>query len=630
MKIVCVDTNDVFGFVRPELDAHTLGITTVAELIKTCGYKVYIGDDKINHAVTQISTLNGQSYLLKWIKLNKITRLGFSYRLDPENAMLFFGKLYHFLHRKKLLHTNGGQIKQVYFAGLPEGCRMISKQYGGAITVFIGDETPAETLKNLGIEVASIPLEVINRSSYDSDRMSFAKDLINSGSFTGRNTRKPLTYPSYGGRKDTLAERVLYNKQQADHLPLIRAHVGPYRDNYQEAKKEFLEWIKYLSVSGYLDILSIGSSQLSQSNFGEEWGSKPNGGGVPINSVQDLIDIYGCSRPMLVRTYAGTKNIRQLSSIFEDSINIAWHALSIWWFNVLDGRGPNSVRANIEEHLSTLDYIALSGKPYEPNIPHHFAFRGSDDYSYVLSAYLAAKMAKKKGIKHLVIQIMLNTPKHTWGVQDLAKARALVKLIRELEDASFETYLQPRAGLGYFSPDLDKAKMQLAAVTAMMDDIEPSIINSPDIIHVVSYCEANQLANPIHINESIQITLEALYKYRQLKKRHEFDNKSVDFEVATRTDEIFNVVKSIIELLESRIDYLYTAKGFYDIFRRGVFPVPYLWESRDEFNQAVKWNTGIIGGGMFVIDENGSKIDPIDRIKNILDSNQWDPGHEYN
>ena len=110
--------------------------------------------------------------------------------------------------------------------------------------------------------------------------------------------------------------------------------------------------------------------------------------------------------------------------------------------------------------------------------------------TYVISAYLAAKTAKKYGIKHLILQNMLNTPKQTWGIEDLSKGRVMLKLIRELEDAGFHVHLQLRAGLDYFVPNLEKSKVQLAEITALMDDIEPNNPNSPEIIHVVSYSEA--------------------------------------------------------------------------------------------------------------------------------------------
>ena len=35
--------------------------------------------------------------------------------------------------------------------------------------------------------------------------------------------------------------------------------------------------------------------------------------------------------------YAGTKRIPELAAIHEETINICWHALSLWWFNQLMG-----------------------------------------------------------------------------------------------------------------------------------------------------------------------------------------------------------------------------------------------------------------------------------------------------
>ena len=114
---------------------------------------------------------------------------------------------------------------------------------------------------------------------------------------------------------------------------------------------------------------------------------------------------------------------------------------------------------------------------------------------------------------------MLNTPKFTWGVQDLAKSRAMIKLVRSLEDSNFRVLLQPRAGLDYFKPNLYEARIQLAAVTALMDDIDPYNEMSPPIIHVVSYSEASHLATPEIINESLQITQYSLQKYREMRKQ---------------------------------------------------------------------------------------------------------------
>ena len=612
-----VNRNDIFGLIRPDIDAHTLGISTVATLIEECGYKVIIGDAKINAAVSGINKTDNFSLLSNWISKNKITRLGFSYRLDPSDAQLNFGRVYNLLKQNKKFKEQGGSLVQIYFSGLPEACERISKEYHNRVPVFMGDETQVETAVKLGIPESAIPKTITEGSKYDNDRITFARDLIRSGEYNFLAPDRRFTYKNFGTRKDTLAERIANNKHPG-YPPLMRVHVGPYNPDYVQAKKDFNSWLKILAETGYLDIASVGSSQLSQSDFGQEWGDKPNGGGVPVNSEQDYIDIYKASRPMLVRTYAGTRNIPYLADVYERTINIAWHALSLWWFNRIDGRGPYTVRENLKQHLETLKYIAKTGKPYEPNVPHHFAFRGTDDYSYVLSSYLAAKTAKLLGVRYFVLQVMMNTPKYIWGVQDLARARALLRLVKELEDKTFKVFLQPRAGLDYFSPDLEKAKAQLAAVSAMMDDIEPENVNSPDIIHVVSYCEAVKLATPEFINESIQITSSAIKEYRKLKKSGMTDDMISNKDVHERTDDLYREVKSIVATIESNIHNPYTPDGLYTIFAKGIMPVPYLWEGRDEFREAVKWKTGLINGGIKVIDENGKPLNPGLRVQQIF------------
>ena len=609
--------NDVFGFIRPEIDVHSLGISTVSKLLEDCGYEVIIGDADIAMAVARISKLDNISLVLRWINLHRITRLGFSYRLDPSNAQLNFGKVVYLLREKKMFKDQGGPIEKLYFAGLPEACYLIDEEYQGQFLTFIGDETQIETLRKLDIPTNKIPSFIYKGSKYDDDRLSFAQNFIESGSYRLFNKQIVSNYPEFGSFEDTLVKRIAANRKESK-LPLTRVHVGPYQPNYIEAKKEFLSWLSSLSVRGLLDIVSVGSSQLSQSDFGTEWGDRPNGGGVPINSEKDLNDIWQTARPMLVRTYSATRNVPQMAEVYERTINIAWHALSLWWFNKIDGRGPNNVLKNLQQHFETLKVIARHGKPFEPNIPHHFSFRGGDDYTYVLSSYLAALVAKRLGIRYFVVQTMLNTPKYTWGVQDLAKARALLKLVRELEDGTFTVFHQPRAGLDYFSPNLDKAKIQLAAVTMMMDDIEPDKTNGPDIIHVVSYCEAVTLATPDYINESIQITLSALEEYRYAKVNGLMEDMKHSNDVRERTEDLYFEVKSIVSALETRIPNLYTPEGFYEVFRSGVFAVPYLWEGREEFAEAVKWKTGLVNGSVQVLDEHGKPIKPSQRLTQFL------------
>lgn len=612
--------DEVFGFVKPLIDVHTLGISTISNILKDCKYKSYIAPDDVNEALIDIHKLNNYGLLKRWLVDKRITRLGFSYRLDPQEGADYFMSLYNLLLNDKMFLEDGGQLKQIFFAGLPDACQLVSGKTNNLILVFPGDETPLESLCKLGIPDERLPVTLLQDNEYDNIRWKFATELIASERYKSIIYQDHYNYVTCGKENDTYIDRLNYAKSNRT-LPLIRAHVGPYNPDRLEALKEFNSWVKDLAASKLLDVLSIGSSQLTQSNFGENWEGLPNGGGVPVNSELEYKIIKEAATPMLVRTYSGTKDVPKLARIHERSLNISWHALSLWWFCEIDGRGKKSLIENLHEHLETIRYIAATGKPMEPNVPHHFAFRGADDITYIISGFLAAKTAKLLGIKNLILQIMLNTPKYTWGIQDLAKGRVLLKLVRELEDDSFHVSLQARAGLDYFSPDIDKAKVQLAAVTALMDDLEPNNADSPEIIHVVSYSEAVRLATPPIIKESIQITLSALKEYRLARALGKIPNMGCDKEVHNRVDEMYYESKESIKILEKYISNLYSAEGLYKVFEDGFFPVPYLMDQKRQFKNATNYITAIKDGGIRVVDEDGNIINTIDRYNKIVNMN---------
>ncbi|MCD6496674.1 MAG: cobalamin-binding protein, partial [Candidatus Aenigmarchaeota archaeon] len=454
------------------------------------------------------------------------------------------------------------------------------------------------------------PAEFMETHPYDDMLMDFGRYVIQKGDYL---SVKPVKrrYPEFGTSRDRVTLRISDGKKNG-LPPLMRAHAGPYNADREEAVKEFIEWTKKLSDAGLLDVLSVGASQLSQEMFGEEWGGRPNGGGVPVNSAEEYRAIADAARPMLVRTYAGTKNRRRLAEMYEETMNMAWHALPFWWFSELDGRGPYDVPENLADNFDALDFAVSSGKPVEPNVPHHFSFRGADDTTYVVSAYLTAKAAKKRGLNELILQTMLNDPKYTWGVNDIAKARSSLKLVKTLEDENFRVYLQPRAGLDYLSHDTDKAMAQLAGVTALMDDIEAQNIYSPDIIHVVSYSEGRHLATPDVINESVQITRRALEIYRELKRKGEIPDMSADADVRERTGYLTENALAVINEIEKSVKEPYSPEGFYQIFKDGYLPVPHLMYLRDEFPEAVRWKTKIKNGSVDVY-RNGSLLTPRER-----------------
>ena len=75
---------DVFGFIKPVVDVHTMGVYTMANLLRDCGYKVYVSKDDVNEAVEQIRKINNYSLVKRWILDNGQQR-----------------NLYSFFHRLK-------------------------------------------------------------------------------------------------------------------------------------------------------------------------------------------------------------------------------------------------------------------------------------------------------------------------------------------------------------------------------------------------------------------------------------------------------------------------------------------------------------------------------------------------
>jgi hypothetical protein len=605
-----------YGFIKPAIDAHTMGINSAAELLRECGHDVIMANDLVAQAMNDFKHESRRKVVIEWILSNKIERLGISYRLDQDDALNMVGYLIEEIKCANLMKFQGGQIETIFFGGLPKTCEAIEKEFNGLVKTFIGGESVRETLVKLGVAEDRIPTAIYEGSRYDEHLLTFGKNIIDAQDYLKYKPTDRATYPEFGTMNDSVTKRIDSNLKERFE-PLIRAHVGPYSSALTriESVNEFIKWASILARSNYLDILSIGSSQLTQSNFGEDWEDKTNGGGVPVNSPEEYRMIWEAARPLLVRTYAGTKNIADLARMHESTMNICWHALSLWWFNKLDERGPYDVYTNLKQHIEAIKYVSQTNKPFEANVPHHFAFRGSDDVTYILSAYLAAKLAKKLGVKTYILQNMLNTPKVTWGIQDLAKSRAMLKLVRSLEDSNFRVLLQPRAGLDYFKPDLYEAKIQLAAVAALMDDIDPHNEMSPPIIHVVSYSEASHLATPEIINESIQITQYSLQKYREMRKKGQIEDMGKNPDVNERSAALYQSAIKMIAAIEANIDNPYSAEGFYKIFAAGFLPVPFLWGEIEEFKHAKNWRTKPVRGSVKIVDDNNKVMNTEDIIE---------------
>lgn len=286
-----VTRSDRFGLARPAVDAHTLGLSSVRQLLEDCGIPCVTAEAGVCEAFGRPEGPENVARIERWIRENRLGLLGFSYRHDPQEGATVFGRLLHELKRRRLLADQGGPLKAVYFAGLPKTCRIVKAKHPETAGVFQGDETPAETLGILGLPATLLPRTPAEGLAYDEARLAFGRDLVRRA---GHLAVKPVDrsgYDGFGTEADTVVARLAHGAARG-LPPLVRAHVGPYLPDRGEAVRLFLEWARSLAAAGLLDVLSIGTSQRTQSNFGEEspgtpcrcGGSVGSTGGVPTPS----------------------------------------------------------------------------------------------------------------------------------------------------------------------------------------------------------------------------------------------------------------------------------------------------------------------------------------------------------
>lgn len=201
----------------------------------------------------------------------------------------------------------------------------------------------------------------------------------------------------------------------------------------------------------------------------------------------------------MMRCYSGTQDVTRMAELLRDTIHNAWGAIPLFWYNVLDGRGPREVEQSITEALLAIRWHAEQGIPVEVNESHHWSLRDAPDVVAVAAAYLAAYNAKQAGVREYVSQYMLNTPPGTSAAMDLGKMLAKDELIGSLADENFRVWRQVRAGLSSFPTDLSLAKGQLATSTLVGMNLRPHIV------HVVGFCEGDHIANPEDVIESCRI-----------------------------------------------------------------------------------------------------------------------------
>jgi methylmalonyl-CoA mutase cobalamin-binding subunit len=287
-------------------------------------------------------------------------------------------------------------------------------------------------------------------------------------------------------------------------LPLLRHHFGLPT---MEATREGIERIAEARV---LDILSLGIDQDAQANFfhpERQEARRTGAGGVPVRSAADYRALYAASRRgnyPLLRTYSGTDDFLRLAEMYVETINIAWCAIPLFWFNQMDGRGPWDLAGSIVEHQSVMRWYGEHGIPVELNEAHHWGMRDASDVVCVVAAYLSAYNARAFGVQDYIAQLMFNSPPGLTDRLDLAKMAAMLDIIQPLADEHFHILRQTRTGLLSYPLNTDAARSHLATSVYLQMALRPHIV------HVVGYTEADHAATADDVIESCNLARQAI------------------------------------------------------------------------------------------------------------------------
>jgi methylmalonyl-CoA mutase cobalamin-binding subunit len=410
--------------------------------------------------------------------------------------------------------------------------------------------------------------------------------------------------------KDAAATTLVERISRKFPYPLIRHHFG------RPSLEETLEGITRISESGVIDVISIGPDQNAQEHFfdPEEMDHSQDGaGGVPLRKPADLEAIYRssrCGNYPLVRCYAGTSNLLKWAEMSVRTINNAWAAIPLCWYNVVDGRSKRSIKEAIQENQSVIRWYAERKIPVEVNESHQWSLRDAHDSLAVATAFLAAYNAKKMGVSHYVSQYMFNNPPGTSAEMDIAKMLAKNELIEELKDDSFTVFREVRAGLAHFSSDPSFAMGQLAASAVI------SLSMKPHILHVVGFSEGDHAIFPDELIQSCNIIHGVLHN-----TLYGMPDLTTNEKVIARKNELKSEAKVLLDELYRRgketgddpwTDPLVIAEAI----RTGLLDTPHF---KGNPHLCGDITTRLIDGAWYAIDrETGEKISESERIAKLI------------
>lgn len=450
--------------------------------------------------------------LCEQIKQNNPRYIGLSYRLTPEIGCRELEKTINYFYNEGLIRKED-DVK-ICFAGLPLTINMLRDKINSfPLSVALCEPYPdvidraKETIEFFDIKddreniLNLIKEEVCPQGISLLDQL--ADDVIAHDTY---KEELPLRIPSQQ------AIHSYTRRIEESEIPILRSHFGIPADDI----KPTVEGIKELAEARVVDEISLGSSDLSQRYFGhpEFFIGKKNDGGVPYKTAEDLVKLYQASRRgnyPSVKPYCHVVDIVPFmhTCLQTGLLDGAHQAVPLFWFNELDGRGPMTVRDSIKEHFAGVCELAKLGIPVEMNDPNQWSSRWAHDTIITTSYALIAAVMSSCGVKNMVFQMQMNKPKETGDFADLAKMKAGFWLASQIAPTSARLYKETRTGIESLSPDMNRAKWQLGRSTLLQ------MCMNPQIIHIVSYCEANYAARPADIIDSSKLIRRAVRIFKE-------------------------------------------------------------------------------------------------------------------
>ena len=529
---------------------HVAGVSNFLRLAESAGWRtIFLGP------AVPVETF------LEAARRENADLVGVSYRLTPETGERLLAE---FAEAAADLHEQGVRFA---FGGTPPVSQKAEALEGFFDQIFDGSQGCQEILAYLRGE-----------------------DLSTSGE---------STYPQ------STIERIRWKQP----YPLLRHHFG------LPTLSASIEGIQQIAEAKALDVISLGIDQDAQANFFHPERQNPRttgAGGVPVRSAEDYRQLYQASRTgnyPLMRTYSGTDDFIRLAEMYVETINIAWCAIPLFWFNLMDGRGPLTLEESIREHQNVMTWYGQRGIPVELNEPHHWGMRDAPDVVFVTSAYLSAYNAKAFGVKDYIVQLMFNSPPNLSDAMDLAKMLAILEMIASLEDDSFHVWRQTRTGLLSYPLEDNAARAHLAT------SIYLQMALRPHIIHIVGHTEADHAATAADIIEASLAARRSIENALAGQPEMTFDPKIQARKkyLIEQTQITLQAIKAIS--LNGTADPLTDAETLTKAVELGILDAPQL--KNNPFARG-KIRTRVVDGGNEAVDELGNPITEQDRLKDYL------------